>query len=295
MATETRSSGAQADDNGTGSVTWSNPGNAAASDNSYATISGGPGAQSHHLKVTNFGFTTIGDSDTLTQLKIRIERAKSSGGTIKDHHVYLVIGGTIQTGTDYADTSTAYPSSDTYAEYTITSGLPTVAQLKASGFGVAYSCKDTSGFPWGVNCDHIEVVATYTVNNNVTVIPGTASLTLTGFAPTVTATQNQLVKPPALALTLTTFAPNVGTDQTVIPGTAGLTITTFAPTVAITNNVRVIPGTASLFISPFAPTVRLPRIVRPGAAALTLSGFAPNINVQRKWRIQGLTLHGIRR
>lgn len=162
MATETRSAGTHADDSGVGTLTWSNPGNAAASDNSYSTVSGGPGATSHYHKSTNFGFTTIGDSDSLTQLKLRVERKKSSGGTIKDDKVYLVIGGTIQTGTNYADTSTAYPSSDTYAEYTITTGLPTVAQLKASGFGFVISCKDFSGFPFGVDLDHTETVATYT-------------------------------------------------------------------------------------------------------------------------------------
>lgn len=191
MATETRSSGTQADDSGVGTLTWSNPSNAAASDNSYSTVSGGPGTTSHYHKSTNFGFTTIGDSDTLTQLKLRFERKKSSGGTIKDFHVYLVVGGTIQTGTDYADTSTAYPSSDTYAEYTITTGLPTVAQLKASGFGCVLTCKDSSGFPWGVDLDHTEIVATYTpvvaytATAAATAGPATASATCT-FAPKCT-------------------------------------------------------------------------------------------------------------
>lgn len=164
MATETRSPGTLASDSSNGGITsWTSASNAAASDNSYATTADGPLGESHYLKGTNYGFTTIQTTDTLTQLKIRIERKTTSGGPVKDHRLHFVIGGTIQTGTNYADTATAFTGSDAYAEYNITTGLPTITQLKNSGFGVAWSCKDSGSGIWGVSCDHMgEVEATYT-------------------------------------------------------------------------------------------------------------------------------------
>jgi hypothetical protein len=111
------------------------------------------------------------------------------------------------------------------------------------------------------------------------VIPGTASLTLTTFAPTVTVTANQNVTPGPATLTLTTFAPTVSTPRNVIPGTAALTLTTFAPTVSTGNNIEVIPGSASLTLQTFAPTVQAGNNIEviPGTASLTLTTFAPTV------------------
>jgi hypothetical protein len=112
-----------------------------------------------------------------------------------------------------------------------------------------------------------------------TVTPGTLSLTLTTFAPTVTATQHVTVTPGTATLTLTTFAPNVvASDHKVVtPTTASLTLTTFAPTINI--GVNVIPATASLTLTAFAPTVTATAhvVVVPSTAALTLTTFAPNV------------------
>jgi len=87
--------------------------------------------------------------------------------------------------------------------------------------------------------------------------PGVASLTLTGFAPTVTQTAHQEVSPGVASLTLTGFAPTVTqtANQEVSPGTEILTLTGFAPTVEQTGSLELIPGTASLTLTGFAPTV----------------------------------------
>lgn len=53
--TETKSPGTLADDAAVGTVAWSNPSNAASSNDSYATASGA-GGTTHYLKATNFGF-----------------------------------------------------------------------------------------------------------------------------------------------------------------------------------------------------------------------------------------------
>ena len=122
------------------------------------------------------------------------------------------------------------------------------------------------------------VILTKTPSASVEVIPGTASLTLTTFAPTVATPRN--VTPGIATLTLTTFAPTVATPRNVTPGTASLTLTSFAPTVTTTAHVNVTPGTASLVLTLFAPTVAAGgnKEVIPGTASLTLTTFAPTVD-----------------
>lgn len=112
-----------------------------------------------------------------------------------------------------------------------------------------------------------------------TVTPGTATLTLTAFAPTVTATANETYTPSTASLTLTTFAPTVTTPQTVTPSTASLTLTAFDPTVTATANQVATPDTAALTLTTFAPTADLSNAntVTPGTASLSLTTFAPTV------------------
>jgi len=110
--------------------------------------------------------------------------------------------------------------------------------------------------------------------------PGVASLTITGFAPTVTATgggSSYSGTPGTASLTLTGFAPTVSTPRLVTPGAASLTLTAQTPTVS--TPILVTPGVASLSITAFAPTVSAPRLVTPGAGSLSLTGFAPTVGV----------------
>lgn len=317
MATETRSAGTHADDGAVGTLTWSNPGNAAASDNSYSTVSGGAGAVSHYHKSTNFGFTAIGDSDLLTELKLRIERKKSSGGNVQDNRVRLIFGGVIQS-TEYA-VATNYPSSDAYAEYTITTGLPTVAQLKNSGFGIAFSCKDTSGFSFGVDLDHTEAVATYTpvvaytATAACTKGPATGSAACT-FAPKCTGSAAPTAAHATCAATMA-FAASVSLGSaalTTAPATGSASMTYVPPTYTVSAAATAAPAqaaaaalyAASIGIGTAAPTAG------PATCAATMAYTPPTwtASVARAvapvtaqsvgqtwrrgaWRYQRLTLH----
>jgi hypothetical protein len=108
------------------------------------------------------------------------------------------------------------------------------------------------------------------------VVPTTATLTLTTFAPTVTATQNQLVVPTTKALVITTFAPTVtASDHKVVtPTTATLTLTTFAPVVTATDHQVVTPGVAALVLTTFAPTVTATNNGPPAAVNGTITNMA---------------------
>lgn len=107
----------------------------------------------------------------------------------------------------------------------------------------------------------------------VTVTPGTATLTITRFAPTVRTPRT--ATPQTKSLTITSYAPTIRTPRTVVPGTASLTITKFAPTVRTSRTV--VPSTRHITITTHAPTVLAPRTVRPGTAHLTITGHAPRV------------------
>lgn len=124
---------------------------------------------------------------------------------------------------------------------------------------------------------------TITASDFQLVTPSTASLATSTFAPSVAVSDNQLVTPGVLALSLSVFAPTVAVSdsQSVTPGLATLALATFAPTVSATANQVVTPGVAALSLVTFAPSVTASanQVVTPGVASLTLSAFAPAVAV----------------
>lgn len=118
-------------------------------------------------------------------------------------------------------------------------------------------------------------------SSGTVITPGTASLSLTPFPPTVTTTANQTVTPGTANLTLTPHVPTVTAtaNQVVIPGTAALSLTPFPPTVSASNDQVVTPGTAALVLTPYPPTVTVSgnQVVTPGTAALILTAYPPDV------------------
>ncbi|KKN73413.1 hypothetical protein LCGC14_0401160 [marine sediment metagenome] len=134
----------------------------------------------------------------------------------------------------------------------------------------------------------------------VTVTVPVASLTLTGFAPTVTVSDHQSVTVPVASLALTGFAPTVTATANItveIP-VASLALAGFAPTVTTTANISIEVPVASLALSGFAPTVTATgnqSVIVP-VASLTLTGFAPTVtatgNVSIEVPVASLALAG---
>ena len=110
-----------------------------------------------------------------------------------------------------------------------------------------------------------------------TATPGTASLTLTTFVPSIIVPSPITATPSTASLTLATFAPVVSTPQSITPGNASLTLATFAP--AVSTPVAVVPATAALTLTTFEPSVLTPQTIVPATTALTLTTFAPTILV----------------
>ena len=108
-----------------------------------------------------------------------------------------------------------------------------------------------------------------------TMTPGVATLSFTGYAPTIIVGVNVL--PGVAAMTFTGYAPTIVTPRTVLPGVAAMTFTGYAPTVTV--GVNVYPSPATLSFTGYAPVIALPKTVVPGVAALTFTGYAPAISV----------------
>lgn len=108
------SPGTLASDASFGTWGWINPGNAGASDGSYATSdrSGAPVETQYH-KSTNFGFSIPGGA-TIDGILVEVER-NSDGGADTDLRARIVKGGTI--GSTDKSTGASWPASDAYQSF----------------------------------------------------------------------------------------------------------------------------------------------------------------------------------
>ena len=106
-------SGTGADNTGTGTVAWSNPGNITTTGFPYATASSVPegGGTTHYLMATNYGFN-IPSEASVSGVEVRIRRSSSGTATpyMRDNIVSLILGGTIN-GSNRAKASTDWPTS----------------------------------------------------------------------------------------------------------------------------------------------------------------------------------------
>lgn len=119
--TAATSPGTMADDSAIGTLTWSDPDNAKASDNVYATATNpGPGAgqlTTHYLKATNFGFA-IPTGNTISGILVEVEgKANSASSFMVDNRISIVkADGTIGT-TNKKRGSPTWSNIESYISY----------------------------------------------------------------------------------------------------------------------------------------------------------------------------------
>lgn len=172
-----------------GTTAWVNPGNAAASDDVYATWTapGGPG-NSDYLQATNFGFS-IPNGATITGIKVEVEAHGTIGGGTDsaDLTAKLIKGGSI-VGNNKAVIST-FPTGDAYIPYGSSSDLwgttLTPADVNASNFGFAYQVTSNAGT---ASIDHIRITVYYagsvtlTMHDSLNNSLGAVTLSTTGMS-----------------------------------------------------------------------------------------------------------------
>lgn len=122
---------------GIGTTAWTNPGNAAASDDAYATISE---ADSQWLRAIDFGFA-IPDEHTIFGVQVDVELRSTNSSRASDAGARLVVSNAV-VGSDLAKI-TGIPTSEglrTYGGPTELWGLAlTPAIVNSTNFGFAYA------------------------------------------------------------------------------------------------------------------------------------------------------------
>jgi hypothetical protein len=161
---QVRSGGTIVDDASTGSVVWSNPSNAQASDNARATASLPESNSSHYLKASNFGFS-IPSNATVNGIVVEVERSRSStSSSIVTTSAKLVKNGVIGGSDKGSYGGTEWPTADAYGAYgdsVDTWGLAlTPADVNAAGFGFALSASNFGATGYA-RVDHIRIKVYY--------------------------------------------------------------------------------------------------------------------------------------
>ena len=136
------SPGTLADDATVGLQPWTDPTNAASSNDSYTTASMTVSV-SHYLKATNFGFS-VPTGATITGILVEIEKSKTGGAinNATDNIVKIVKSdGTI--GTEDKKLAGTWPTTDAYYSYGSLSDLWsetwTYSDINDADFGVVIS------------------------------------------------------------------------------------------------------------------------------------------------------------
>jgi len=154
------SPGTVVNDASVGTALWVNPGNATASDDTFATTAPG-GTPTQYLKASSFGFSLPSPAQ-IVGIEATIER-KSIVGTVVDSAVRIVKGGVVG-ASDRSDAGFWMAGSDEIITYGSNSDLWgetwTAADINSTGFGVAVSATDSFDT---AGVDHITMTVFYTL------------------------------------------------------------------------------------------------------------------------------------
>ena len=166
MAQQSKHGGTFVNDSGTD---WTNPSNAGASDDRYATTFLMNEYTSSYLKITNFGFS-IPSGATINWIKVSIERKASITNRVRDSSVKLVKDGTIS-GNDKA-TTTYWGTSDSSEDHggTDTWGVTLTANdINSSSFGCVISVTNPSTVSGATAyIDDVIITVDYTLSLTIT-------------------------------------------------------------------------------------------------------------------------------
>lgn len=161
-SSETQSCSTFASDSTVGTVSWSNPTNASASDDTDANARVDSN-NSHYLKATDCGFQ-VPTGAIIDGIQLRVEKAEGDSlHNIVDNSVRVLKGG-VYTGDDKAS-GTEWSTTDAYTSYGGSSDLWgttwTAADINAADFGAGISANGGSS---GADAfvDHIEIIVSYT-------------------------------------------------------------------------------------------------------------------------------------
>jgi hypothetical protein len=148
-----------------GTQVWTDPGNAAASDDSRAVAAGLGAANttSEYLLVTNFGFSIPGGA-TIDGITVALERSATQASRVNTNEVKIVKGGVI--GSENKADGAAWPTTEASLNYggvaDLWSETWSVADINASNFGVVIGASATASGTRDAQVDHVTITVDYT-------------------------------------------------------------------------------------------------------------------------------------
>lgn len=137
-----------------------------------------------------------------------------------------------------------------------------------------------SNYPYSLEAKPSRIWVGAAGGTNTAVNPGTGSIAITGYAPTIAQTANQAITPNVGNIVITGYAPTISQPQAVNPGVGSLTITGYAPTVTQNVDVPVNPGVGTIAITGYAPTVAQTanQSVLPATGTIAITGYSPTVS-----------------
>ena len=157
------SPGTLADDSSFGTNAWSNPSNASASDNIYATAACNSLLTTRYLNAQNFSFA-IPEGATINGIVVEVEKKTSTGTDTTDSRMRIIKGGSVGS-TDKASGS-AWSTSEAYTSYGSSSDLWgttwAATDINASNFGALIAVRCSNIMPRTASIDHIRITVYYT-------------------------------------------------------------------------------------------------------------------------------------
>jgi hypothetical protein len=270
---------------GGSSVNWTNPGNAAASDDSYATSSISAVANpTGWLRATGFGFS-LPDGVAPIGYLLSVERKASGASEAGDLNVFLVLNGA-QIGSDYQTSfSGNIPTSDTVVTFgALTNANGTslsASDIEDADFGFEYQAGRFVGSPT-VSVDSMKLAVAY--NPAITADVPVATLSFTGVAPTTAKSAEVGLATMALSGVVPTavFSAPVSIASLAFSGVVPATAKSSAVDVGIMSFAGVAPSTAkavsvdvgTVNFSGAAPTTTKAAAV--SVATVTFAGVVPD-------------------
>ncbi len=159
-----------------GNTAWSSPTNIQSDDSSYAYVALGGLKNSQALYAKNFGFSIPADA-TITSIKFTVKR-KGTAVSITEYHFIMCDASGSPSGSDKADTSTKWSSSDetiekpggaTTGDSTYWGLTLTPALVNDADFGVMISAHNTNGLSTSTAwIQYVSCTVTYTVPATLT-------------------------------------------------------------------------------------------------------------------------------
>lgn len=208
---------------GVGTIPWTLPLNAIASDDVRARAVMLANSTSNYLNCTGFNFAAIPTGSTINGITVYVERWASRSRRSKDAFVYLIKGGVVGTAFNGA-TATQYTTQRLPEVVEPHGGMSTLwgsawtdADVKAANFGVAYAATTTRNLT--VDVDHISVRVDYTMPGDST--PSGFNVYDTGTTPTTTLIGNIGTKIAGQAFSLDIAAINPAGTAMMTTGFAG--------------------------------------------------------------------------